>query len=149
MPPDSVREPESIGLIADKTTEVRTRVIVADDHSSIRSTVCALLEVPFNVVDLCCDGQTALEATLKLQPDIVVLDVSMPGMSGIEVANELRRLGNRARIVFLTVHEDARVLAGCLAAGGLGYVVKEQMDADLISAANEALAGRVFVSRWS
>ncbi len=73
----------------------------------------------------------------------------MPGMSGIDVARELRRRSNKARIVFLTVHEDSQILASCLAAGGLGYVVKALMASDLIPAISEALAGRVFVSRFS
>ena len=73
----------------------------------------------------------------------------MPGMSGIEVAQELKRRGNNAKIVFLTVHEGSDTLAAALAAGGLGYVAKVLMDTDLIPAINEAFAGRVFVSRLS
>ena len=92
------------------------------------------------------DGRAALEATLKLEPDLVVLDISMPAMSGIEVAQELKRQGNNAKIVFLTVHEDPDILKTCRAAGGLGYVVKLLMDTDLIPAINEALAGHVFTS---
>ena len=95
------------------------------------------------------DGQSALNATLKLQPDLVVLDISMPGMSGIEVARELRRRDNNAKIVFLTVHEDSDILATCLASGGLGYVVKVLMETDLIPAMNDALEDRPFVSRFS
>jgi len=86
---------------------------------------------------------------VALEPDLIVLDISMPGMSGIEVARELKRRRNKARIVFLTVHEDTDILATCLAAGGLGYVVKVHMETDLIPAMNEALAGREFVSHFS
>jgi len=125
------------------------RVLVADDHSRILSAVSALLGKSFDVIGLVSDGQAALQATLKLEPDLIVLDVSMPGMSGIEVAKELKRRRNSAKIVFLTVHEDAEILASCLSAGGLGYVVKELMDSDLIPAINEALTGRGFVSRFS
>jgi DNA-binding NarL/FixJ family response regulator len=95
------------------------------------------------------DGQAALDATLALQPDLVILDISMPRMSGIEVARELKRRSNSAKIVFLTVHEDSDILATCFAAGGLGYVVKVLMETDLIPAMNEALAGREFISRFS
>jgi DNA-binding NarL/FixJ family response regulator len=70
-------------------------------------------------------------------------------MTGIDVARELRRRGNRARIVFLTVHEDSDIMATCLSVGAMGYVLKDLMDNDLIPAMNEALAGRVFVSRLS
>ncbi len=125
------------------------RVLVADDHARILKAVSALLGKSFDVVGLVSDGQAAVQAALKLDPDLIVLDVSMPGMSGIEVARELNRRRNRAKIVFLTVHEDAEILASCLAAGGLGYVVKELMDSDLIPAINEAVAGREFVSQFS
>jgi DNA-binding NarL/FixJ family response regulator len=127
----------------------RKRVLVADDLSSVLSTVVGLLGESFDVVGLLSDGCTALQATLNLKPDLVVMDISMPGMSGIEVARELKRRGNEAKIVFLTVHEDSDIIAACLATGGLGYVVKILMGADLVPAINEALAGRVFVSALS
>jgi len=73
----------------------------------------------------------------------------MPGMNGIEVARKLKSRAKKTGIVFLTVHEDADIWASCLDAGGLGYVVEMCMAADLIPALKEALAGRVFVSRFS
>ena len=124
------------------------RVVLADDLIPVLSTVAKLLEGSFEIVGKACDGPSALETILTLDPDVAVLDISMPGMSGIEVARELRSLGTRAKIVFLTVHEDADILETCIAAGGLGYVVKVLMETDLIPAMNEALAGREFVSRF-
>jgi DNA-binding NarL/FixJ family response regulator len=124
----------------------RKRVLVVDD---LPPAVAALLHESFEVVGMVSDGQAALELTLKLSPDLIVLAISMPGMSGIEVAQELKRRGNNAKIVFLTVHEASDILAAALAAGGLGYVAKVLMDTDLIPAINEAFAGRVFVSRLS
>jgi DNA-binding NarL/FixJ family response regulator len=129
--------------------DTRRRVLVADDQSRMLEVVAALLRQSFDVIGLISDGQAAVEATLKLEPDLVVLDISMPGMNGIEVARELRKRANKAKIVFLTMHQDAQILANCLATGGLGYVVKELMASDLIPAMNEALAGHVFVSRFS
>jgi DNA-binding NarL/FixJ family response regulator len=127
----------------------RKRVLVADDLAPVLSTVAALLRESFNVVGTASDGAAALEAALTLKPDLVVLDISMPVRSGIEVAEELKRQGNKAKVVFLTVHEDRDILKTCRAAGGLGYVIKVLMDTDLIPAMNEALADRVFVSRLS
>ena len=124
----------------------RKRVLVVDD---LTPAVTAQLRESFDVVGMVSDGQAALESTLKLSPDLIVLSISMPGMSGIEVAQELKRRGNNAKIVFLTVHEDSDILARALAAGGLGYVSKVRMDIDLIPAINEAFAGRIFVSRLS
>jgi DNA-binding NarL/FixJ family response regulator len=125
------------------------RVLLADDLTPVLSAVAKLLKKSFDIVGMVTNGQAALDTTLALKPDLVVLDISMPGMSGIDVARELKRRGNEAKIVFLTVHEDADILATCLAAGGLGYVVKVLMESDLILALNEALADRPFVSRFS
>jgi len=125
------------------------RVLIADDLVPVLDAVVALLGDAFDIVGTVCDGRAALEAILKLEPDLVVLDITMPCMTGIDVARELRRRGNRARIVFLTVHEDSDIMATCLSVGAMGYVLKELMDNDLIPAMNEALAGRVFVSRLS
>ena len=141
--------PEMAKHITDERSDLRRRILVADDQPQILEVVAALLEKSFDVVDLAPNGLAALEASLKLEPDLVVLDISMPGMNGIEVARELRKGASSAKIVFLTVHEDSQILANCLSAGGLGYVVKELVDSDLIPAVYEALAGRVFVSRFS
>jgi DNA-binding NarL/FixJ family response regulator len=128
---------------------IRTRVIIADDLPPLLVTVASLLEDSFDVVAMEVDGRAALNAAIKLEPDLLVLDISMPILSGIEVAQELKKLGNRAKIVFLTVHEDADILRACQAAGGLGYVVKVRMDSDLIPAIEGALAGRQFTSCFS
>jgi DNA-binding NarL/FixJ family response regulator len=124
------------------------RVVLADDLPPVLHAICTLLEGTFEIVGMVSDGKNALNTTLALKPDLVVLDISMPGLSGIEVARELRKQGNKTKIVFLTVHEDTDILATCLAAGGLGYVVKVLMETDLIPAMNDALAGREFVSHF-
>jgi DNA-binding NarL/FixJ family response regulator len=126
----------------------RSRVVLADDLAPLLMEVAALLKQSFDVVGMASDGRGALETTLRLKPDLVVLDISMPGLSGIEVARELRKQGNVAKIVFLTVHEDRTILDACHAAGGLGYVIKVLIETDLIPAMKEALAGRVFASRF-
>jgi DNA-binding NarL/FixJ family response regulator len=123
------------------------RVVVADDLPSVLGAVTALLQGSFEVVGTACDGQDALDAIRMLEPDLAVLDISMPCKNGLEVARELKSGGaNGTKIVFLTVHEDADIIAACLSAGASGYVVKSLMDSDLIPALNEALAGRIFVS---
>jgi DNA-binding NarL/FixJ family response regulator len=125
------------------------RVIVADDLALVLNAVSALLQESFDIVAMVSDGHAALEAILEHEPELAVLDISMPGMSGIDVAREVRRRGNNTRIVFLTMHEDSDILAACLSVGGLGYVIKVCMNNDLIPAMNAALRGRVFVSRFS
>ena len=125
------------------------RVVLADDLAPVLTTIAKLLEGTIEIVGQASDGPSALGTILKLDPDVAVLDISMPGMSGIEVARELKSRGNRAKIVFLTVHEDSDILATCLAAGGSAYVVKVLMESDLIPAIRAALSGREFISRFS
>jgi DNA-binding NarL/FixJ family response regulator len=124
------------------------RVLLVDDLTVVLSAVANLLQDSFEIVGMVSDGAAALDTALALKPDLLVLDISMPGMSGIEVARELRRRGCSSKIVFLTVHADADIRAICFAAGGLGYVMKVLMETDLIPALNEALAGREFVSAF-
>ena len=125
------------------------RVIVADDLALVLSAVSALLRESFDIVAMVSDGHAALEAILRHEPELAVLDISMPGMSGIDVAREVRRRGNNTRIVFLTMHEDSDILAACLSVKELGHVIKVYMNNDLIPGMNAALRGRVFVSRFS
>jgi DNA-binding NarL/FixJ family response regulator len=122
------------------------RILVADDHSEVLETVVPMLEPHFDVVGTASDGWAAVEAVKKLCPDVVVLDISMPVMSGIAVAKEMRKSGSKVVVVFLTVHQDSDILAAAKGAGGLGYVVKARVGTDLVFAIKEALEGREFVS---
>jgi DNA-binding NarL/FixJ family response regulator len=124
-------------------------VLIADDLPPVLETVRGLLNETYDIVGTARDGQTALDASLRYKPELTILDISMPGMSGLEVATELRRRGDQSKIVFLTVHEDVDILKACQAAGGLGYVVKVRMDSDLIPAIEAAIDGRLFASQFS
>lgn len=126
-----------------------SRVVIADDLNLVLDAVTALLRESFDVVATVSNGRTALKTILALDPDIAVLDVSMPEMNGVAVGRELKKRVSHAKIVFLTGHEDPAILESCQEAGGLGYVLKGSMDRDLITAMNEALAGRTFVSQFS
>jgi len=141
--------PETEECLGMERSVSHKRVLVADDLAQMRSAVAVLLKDSFNVVSMVPDGHAALAAIIAFDPDLAILDISMPGLSGIEVARELKRHGTRAKIVFLTVHQDSEIIGTCLSTGALGYVLKQQMDSDLIPAMNEALEGRVFVSRLS
>ncbi len=124
----------------------RARVLLADDHEDFLAIESRLLKEEFDVVRTVGDGRTALEEAARLNPDILVLDVSMPVMNGIEAARQLQASGSRAKIVFLTVHDDADYARVALASGALGYVVKCRLASDLLLALREAQAGRSFVS---
>jgi DNA-binding NarL/FixJ family response regulator len=135
-------------MSSERAPMTRSRVVLADDLAAVLMEVAAMLKESFDVVGVASDGRAALETTLRLKPDLVVLDISMPGLSGIEVARVLKKSGLSTKIVFLTVHEDRIILEACHAAGGLGYVIKVLMETDLIPAMKEALAGRSFTSSF-
>jgi len=106
-----------------------------------------LLAGEFDVVGTAADGSVALHAAAHLDPDAIVLDISMPNVDGIEVARRLRASGSRAKVIMLTVHDDPDFLHAALEAGALGYVLKSRLPADLLPAIRSALAGRIFVSQ--
>lgn len=122
------------------------RLLAADDFAPILNAVSVLLHHSFEIVALASDGNSALELILKLEPDIAILDISMPGLNGIEVAREVQQRLSKTKVVFLTSSEDSELLASCLSAGALAYVLKMFMDTDLLRALNDALAGRVYIS---
>jgi DNA-binding NarL/FixJ family response regulator len=124
----------------------RARVLLADDHEEFLAMEARLLEVEFEVVTTARGGREALDKAAEFRPDALVLDVSMPGLSGIETARQLRATGSLAKVVFLTVHGDPDCIRAALATGAAAYVVKSRLASDLIPALREALAGRSFVS---
>ena len=124
----------------------RIRVLVVDDNQAMLARAASVLTATCIVVGQVQDGVAALVAAAVLVPDVIVLDISMPGMSGLEVAAALRAAGSVAAIVFLTVHDDAELVAAAQAAGGIGYVIKDRLVSDLPHAVSEASARRPFVS---
>ena len=105
-----------------------------------------LLESSFDVVGTVGNGVALVEDAKRLHPDLIVLDISMPGITGIEATRELRQSGSTAKVVFLTVHERVEFVHACLAEGALGYVIKSRLQVDLIPAILEALSGHRFIS---
>ncbi len=105
-----------------------------------------MLESEFDIIGAVTDGEALLEEAAELDPDIVILDITMPGLPGIETARRLRETGSHAKIVFLTVHEDPDFIREALTTGALGYVVKPRLASDLLAAMREALEGRSFIS---
>ena len=122
------------------------RILLADDHKEMRDSVRRCLEEEFKVVGAVADGAALLEAATQLDPDICLLDISMPKLNGIEVANQLKQRGSRAKVIFLTIHEDMDFAQAALKTGASGYVIKRRMASDLLRAVKEALAGRIFIS---
>ena len=124
----------------------RAGILLADDHDKMRDQITRLLEHEFEILDSVKNGVAFLEAAEKLQPDVAVLDISMPILNGIEAATQLKQKGSSTKIVFLTIHEDLDFVRAALNTGALGYVLKRRMGSDLRTAIKEALAGRKFIS---
>jgi DNA-binding NarL/FixJ family response regulator len=127
-------------------SENRRRVILADDHPLVLERVTVLLQSSFEVVGVAHDGLEMVDKAMRLSPDIIVSDISMPKLDGIQAAHRLHEMGVSASIVFLTIHESPQMVEACLAEGVLGFVLKAQMKADLIPAIHAALSGQRFVS---
>jgi DNA-binding NarL/FixJ family response regulator len=124
----------------------RVRLILADDHPAILETVTRLLEHQFEIVGTAVDGQTLIEDACRLKPDIIIMDISMPILSGLDAARKLMQTGSTTKIVFLTVHHDPDIVRACLDCGAFGYVIKPRLATDLVLAIRDALAGGIFVS---
>lgn len=124
----------------------RARILVADDHELMRESVVHVLRPEFEVLEAVADGQALLDAAARWNPDVCVVDISMPIMSGIEAAAQLRERGSIAKVIFLTIQDDKDFVEEAIKAGAKGYVVKAHMAADLLVAVREVLAGRTFIS---
>jgi DNA-binding NarL/FixJ family response regulator len=122
------------------------RVLVADDHKLMLGKVVELLTSHFEVIGTASDGKTALELIRNLKPDIAVLDITMPFMTGIEVAEKLKKSDSEVKIVVITNYDDSYYIDEALSAGALGYVGKSHLVIDLINAIESASDGKTFVS---
>ena len=121
----------------------RPRIVLADDNPAILESVRQLLAADFDVVAIVSDGQAALDGIQALRPEAVVLDISMPRLSGLEVARRLSALPDPPRIVFLTVHEGGEFLAAAREAGASGYVFKRNAGSNLGRVLKQTLAGEM------
>jgi DNA-binding NarL/FixJ family response regulator len=119
-------------------------VLLVDDHRLILNQVSALLTDEFTVVGMVTDGRKALEAAQQTNPDVIVLDVSMPGFNGFQTCSMLQLNDTRAPVVFLSMNDDTEFIQEAFRRGGRGYVLKSQMQRDLERALDHVLLGRLF-----
>lgn len=123
------------------------RILVADDHGIVRRGLRSLLESqPGVVVDEASDGLEALRLCSETTPDILILDIAMPKMNGIEVASRVQKLERPPRVIVLSMHSDESYIIRALAAGARGYLLKDATDEDLLPAVRAVTAGRPFFS---
>jgi DNA-binding NarL/FixJ family response regulator len=122
------------------------RVLLADDYREMLDRVTQLLREEFDIVGSAHDGGQALEAAARLNPHLLILDISMPVLNGIQVAAQLRDSGCKAKVIFLTVHEDREYIDAAFAVGALGYILKSRVATDLLPAIYAVLQGHRFTS---
>lgn len=124
----------------------KARILAADDHRIVAEGLRSLLEPEFELVEVVENGRELVEAHDRVRPDVVVADVTMPLLNGIQAVRKLREQGSQAKFVFLTMHPDVDYATEALDAGASGYVLKHSAPDELVTAVREALAGRTYVT---
>ena len=128
------------------TSPYRPRVLLADDHLLVAEALKSLLTPEFDLVGVVGDGHALVEAAGRLRPDVIVADITMPHLNGIDALIQLRQGGNRVPVVFLTMHRDVAFARRALEAGASGFVLKHSAAVELISAVRAALEGKTYLT---
>jgi DNA-binding NarL/FixJ family response regulator len=126
----------------------KTTVILADDHKMLRNGLRFLFEQQeeFEVVGEAGDGRSAVRMVLDLEPDVLVMDIAMPDLNGIEATRQIKAAAPQVKVIALSMHADRRFVEGMLGAGASGYVLKSSASEELVSAIREVTSGRVYTS---
>jgi DNA-binding NarL/FixJ family response regulator len=124
----------------------KTRVLLADDHKIVLEGLKSLLGGEFELVGSVEDGRALVDQAAALHPDVIVADISMPQLNGIEATRQIKKTDKNIKIVFLTMHPDATYAASAFEAGASGFVLKHSAPSELITAIHEAMKGRTYVT---
>jgi DNA-binding NarL/FixJ family response regulator len=124
----------------------RPRILLADDHTMLLDAFRRLLESQCEIVGTACDGRALLELAVDSSPDVIVLDIGMPRLNGLDACAQLRRKMPSVRLVFLTVNEDPDIAAEAISLGASGYLLKSSASGELFTAIERALAGKTYVT---
>jgi len=124
----------------------RTTILIADDHKMFAQGLASLLEEEFELVGIVENGKALIEAATLLEPEVIVVDISMPILNGFDAVRRLKQSGTTAKVIFLTMHADSRLLAEAIRCGGAGYVLKQSAGEDLVHAIREVIAGHNYVT---
>ena len=125
---------------------MRPKVLLADDHAIIAEGLARLIDDVADLVGQVNDGVRLVEETRRLRPDIVVADITMPGMSGIDAMRQLKAEGSETRFIFLTIHTEARLAAEAMRSGASGYLLKQAAGNELFDAIQAVVAGRTYLT---
>jgi DNA-binding NarL/FixJ family response regulator len=125
---------------------MKRKILLADDHPPFAEAALAILKPHYDIVGIATDGAMLVSEALRLRPEVIVSDITLPIFNGIEAIHRLRISNSHARVVFLTVHAEEGFLKACMAEGAQGYVLKSRMKTQLIPAIEAALEGKSYVS---
>jgi DNA-binding NarL/FixJ family response regulator len=125
---------------------MRPKVLLADDHAIIAEGLARLIDDVADLVGQVNDGVRLVEEARRLRPDIVVADITMPGMSGIDAMRQLKAEGSEARFIFLTIHTEARLAAEAMRSGASGYLLKQAAGTELFDAIQAVMSGRTYLT---
>ena len=122
------------------------RVLLVDDNGEMLTDLRDELSAEFEIAGTADNGEEAIREVLRLDPDVIVLDITMPVMNGLQVASSLRDMHRRTKILFLTIHEEPEYISAAFSVGACGYVTKRRLASDLALAIREVSVGRNFLS---
>lgn len=124
----------------------RIRLLIADDHVMFAQGLESLLHDEFDLIGTARNGEELVEATLRLEPDVILVDISMPVLNGFDAVRHIRERGTQAKIIFLTMHDDATLLSEAFRCGASGYILKQAAGEELVNAIREVARGNNYVS---
>jgi DNA-binding NarL/FixJ family response regulator len=124
----------------------RIRLLIADDHVMFAQGLESLLRDEFDLLGTAENGEELIEATLRLSPDVILVDISMPLLNGFDAVRRIRESGSETRIIFLTMHDDATLLSEAFRCGASGYILKQSAGEELVNAIREVAQGNNYVS---
>ncbi len=124
----------------------KPRVILADDHKIVAEGLRGLLEPEYELVGIAEDGHELIAMAKELQPDVIIADITMPSLNGIEAIRQLKKTGSKAKVIFLTMHQDVMYASRAFEAGASGFVLKHSAPDELLTAIREVLKGRTYVT---
>ena len=122
------------------------RVLLVDDNGEMLTDLRDELSAEFEIAGTADSGEEAIREVVRLDPDVIVLDITMPVMNGLQVASSLRDMHRRTKILFLTIHEEPEYISAAFSVGACGYVTKRRLASDLALAIREVSVGRNFLS---
>lgn len=124
----------------------RVKVLVADDHTILAEGLKGLMEKDYDLIGIVADGRALVEAANRLKPDIVVTDISMPLLNGLDAMRQLKKEGTDARFIFLTMHANPQYATEAFRAGANGYLLKQSAADEFLTAMREVLKGRTYIT---